>query len=120
MRESVLSGAAAEQLCEHEDNEAGLEMNRAASRKQFPISQRFFTTPAVLSGMATAVKELFISDQSTGEIAGGSKLGIDATKKNPGEGFKRAWPPRIKMDEAAKPEVEKLFGGIANRGSNPE
>jgi UbiD family decarboxylase len=24
--------------------------------------------------------------------------GFDATKKLPGEGFKRAWPPLIKMD----------------------
>jgi 4-hydroxy-3-polyprenylbenzoate decarboxylase len=40
----------------------------------------------------------------------GSKLGIDATKKIPGEGFKRAWPPLIKMDEAVKAKVEKLFG----------
>ena len=36
--------------------------------------------------------------------------GIDATKKIPGEGFKRAWPPPIKMDEAVKAKVEKLFG----------
>jgi 4-hydroxy-3-polyprenylbenzoate decarboxylase len=35
----------------------------------------------------------------------------DATKKIPGEGFKRAWPPLIKMDEAVKAKVEKLFGG---------
>jgi 4-hydroxy-3-polyprenylbenzoate decarboxylase len=34
----------------------------------------------------------------------------DATKKIPGEGFKRAWPPLIKMDEAVKAKVEKLFG----------
>jgi 3-polyprenyl-4-hydroxybenzoate decarboxylase len=27
------------------------------------------------------------------EIASGSKLGIDATKKIPGEGFERPWPP---------------------------
>ena len=40
----------------------------------------------------------------------GSKLGIDVTKKIPGEGFKRAWPPLIKMDEAVKAKVEKLFG----------
>ena len=33
----------------------------------------------------------------------------DATKKIPGEGFKRAWPPLIKMDEAVKERVEKLF-----------
>ena len=34
----------------------------------------------------------------------------DATKKIPGEGFKRVWPPLIKMDEAVKAKVEKLFG----------
>ena len=39
----------------------------------------------------------------------GSKLGIDATKKIPGEGFKRAWPPLIKMNAAVKAKVEKLF-----------
>ena len=34
---------------------------------------------------------------------------LDAPKKIPGEGFKRAWPPLIKMDEAVKAKVEKLF-----------
>jgi hypothetical protein len=28
----------------------------------------------------------------------------------PGEGFKRPWPPLIKMDESVKTKVEKLFG----------
>ena len=42
--------------------------------------------------------------------ASGSKMGFDATKKIPGEGFKRAWPPLIKMDETVKAKVEKLFG----------
>jgi 4-hydroxy-3-polyprenylbenzoate decarboxylase len=51
-----------------------------------------------------------VLDHATSEIAIGSKLGIDATKKIPGEGFKRAWPPLIKMDEAVKAKVEKLFG----------
>jgi 4-hydroxy-3-polyprenylbenzoate decarboxylase len=36
--------------------------------------------------------------------------GNDATKKIPGEGFKRAWPPLIEMDESVKANVEKLFG----------
>jgi len=45
----------------------------------------------------------------TSEIASGSKLGIDATKKLPGEGFKRPWPPLIKMDDAVKAKVDKLF-----------
>jgi 3-polyprenyl-4-hydroxybenzoate decarboxylase len=40
-----------------------------------------------------------------------SKLGIDAAKKLPGEGFKRPWPPLIKMDAAVKAKVEKMLGG---------
>ena len=51
------------------------------------------------------------STTPSSEIAIGSKLGIDATKKLPGEGFKRPWPPLIKMDEGVKAKVEKLFGG---------
>jgi 4-hydroxy-3-polyprenylbenzoate decarboxylase len=39
-------------------------------------------------------------------MAIGSKLGIDATKKIPGEGFKRPWPLLIKMDAAVKAKVE--------------
>ncbi len=42
--------------------------------------------------------------------ASGSKLGIDATKKIPGENFKRPWPPLIEMDVAVKAMVERLFG----------
>jgi len=50
-----------------------------------------------------------VLDHATSEMAMGSKLGIDATKKFPGEGFKRPWPPLIKMDDAVKAKVEKLF-----------
>jgi 4-hydroxy-3-polyprenylbenzoate decarboxylase len=50
-----------------------------------------------------------VLDHATSEIAIGSKLGIDATKKLAGEGFKRAWPPLIKMDPAVTAKVEKLF-----------
>jgi 4-hydroxy-3-polyprenylbenzoate decarboxylase len=50
-----------------------------------------------------------VLDHATSEIASGSKLGIDATKKIPGEGFKRAWPPLIKMDEAVKVKIDALF-----------
>ncbi len=39
--------------------------------------------------------------------------GIETTKKIPGEGFKRAWPPLIKMNESVKAKVEKLFGSSA-------
>ena len=41
-------------------------------------------------------------------------------RDSPGEGFKRPWPPLIKMDAAVKAKVEKLFGVIANPASNPK
>ena len=50
-----------------------------------------------------------VLDHATSEVASGSKLGIDATKKLPGEGFKRPRPPLIKMDAAVKAKVEKIF-----------
>jgi 4-hydroxy-3-polyprenylbenzoate decarboxylase len=50
-----------------------------------------------------------VLDHATSEIAIGTKLGIDATKKMPGEGFKRPWPPLLKMDPAVKAKVEQLF-----------
>jgi 4-hydroxy-3-polyprenylbenzoate decarboxylase len=50
-----------------------------------------------------------VLDHATSEIAIGSKLGIDATKKLAGEGFKRPWPPLIKMDEGVKARVAKIL-----------
>jgi 4-hydroxy-3-polyprenylbenzoate decarboxylase len=57
-----------------------------------------------------------VLDHATSEIAVGSKMGFDATKKIPGEGFKRAWPPLIKMDDAVKNKINSLFG---NAGDKP-
>ena len=51
-----------------------------------------------------------VLDHATSEIASGSKLGIDATKKIRAR-FKRPWPPLIKMDSAVKVKVETLFSG---------
>jgi 4-hydroxy-3-polyprenylbenzoate decarboxylase len=58
-----------------------------------------------------------VLDHATSEIAMGSKLGIDATKKLPGEGFKRPWPPLIKMDAAVKARVAKILNliGVGTR-----
>ena len=50
-----------------------------------------------------------VLDHATSEIASGSKLGIDATKKLPGESFKRPWPPLIKMSEEVRRKVDALF-----------
>lgn len=53
-----------------------------------------------------------VLDHATSEIAVGSKLGVDATKKLPGEGFKRNWPPLIRMDEAVQRKVDSLTGRL--------
>lgn len=39
----------------------------------------------------------------------GSKMGIDATKKWPQEGFTRRWPEVIKMDEGVKRRVDEMW-----------
>jgi 4-hydroxy-3-polyprenylbenzoate decarboxylase len=48
-----------------------------------------------------------VLDHATTELAVGTKLGLDATKKLPGEGFKREWPPLIKMDKAVKEKIQR-------------
>ncbi len=50
-----------------------------------------------------------VLDHATSEVAIGSKLGMDATRKLPGEGFRRPWPPLIRMDPAVKERVGKMF-----------
>jgi len=39
----------------------------------------------------------------------GSKMGIDATRKWPTEGFTRPWPEEIRMDEATKRRVDAIW-----------
>ncbi len=51
-----------------------------------------------------------VLDHATSEIGIGGKMGIDATRKMAGEGFKRGWPPLIKMDPAVKDAVDRLKG----------
>jgi 3-polyprenyl-4-hydroxybenzoate decarboxylase len=61
-----------------------------------------------MSRLTSAATIAGVLDHATREIASGSKLGSDATTKIPGEGFKRPWPPLIKMD-AAEGEGEETF-----------
>jgi len=51
-----------------------------------------------------------VLDHATSEIGIGSKLGIDATSKLPGEGFKRTWPPLIRMDPEIKTRIDAFLG----------
>ena len=50
-----------------------------------------------------------VLDHATSEIAIGTKLGIDATRKLAGEGFKRPWPPLIRMSEDVRRKMDALF-----------
>ena len=49
-----------------------------------------------------------VLDHATPTIAAGGKMGFDATRKLPGEGFQRPWPPLIRMDEAVKAKVDAM------------
>ena len=51
-----------------------------------------------------------VLDHATSEIAMGTKLGIDATSKLSGEGFRRPWPPLIRMSENVRQNIDALFG----------
>lgn len=46
-----------------------------------------------------------VLDHATPGIAVGSKLGFDATRKLAGEGFRRAWPPSIRMSDEVRQRV---------------
>lgn len=50
-----------------------------------------------------------VLDHATPSIGFGTKMGIDATHKIPGEAGTRAWPPIIKMDDAVKRRVDELL-----------
>ena len=47
-----------------------------------------------------------VLDHATSEIGIGSKLGVDATRKLAGEGFRRNWPPLIRMDESVREKMK--------------
>jgi len=50
-----------------------------------------------------------VLDHATSEIGVGSKLGFDATRKLPEEGFHRQWPPIIQMDAAIKAKIDEML-----------
>jgi 4-hydroxy-3-polyprenylbenzoate decarboxylase len=42
----------------------------------------------------------------------GSKMGVDATRKWPSEGFTRPWPDEIAMDPATKEKVDRMWKSL--------
>ncbi len=53
-----------------------------------------------------------VLDHSSRAFTYGSKMGLDATKKLPEEGFARNWPELIEMDAATKARVDALWAKL--------
>ena len=53
-----------------------------------------------------------VLDHSSRGFTYGSKMGIDATRKWPEEGFTREWPERITMDAETKRRVDEMWGRL--------
>ncbi|MDB4883155.1 MAG: menaquinone biosynthesis decarboxylase, family [Gemmatimonadetes bacterium] len=53
-----------------------------------------------------------VLDHSSRAFTYGSKMGIDATKKFPEEGFTRDWPAVIEMDEDTKRAVDAMWPSL--------
>ena len=53
-----------------------------------------------------------VLDHATPVVGCGSKVGIDATHKLPGEANCRTWPPIIKMDAVVKQRVDDLLRNV--------
>ncbi len=53
-----------------------------------------------------------VLDHSSRAFTYGSKMGIDATRKWPEEGFTREWPSVIQMDDATKQRVDDIWAKL--------
>jgi 4-hydroxy-3-polyprenylbenzoate decarboxylase len=58
-----------------------------------------------------------VLDHSSRAFTYGSKMGIDATRKWPEEGFTRDWPKRIEMDAATRARVTAMWASLGIRAS---
>jgi len=53
-----------------------------------------------------------VLDHATPVMGFGSKLGMDATHKLPGEANTRPWPALVKMDEVVKQRMDEIVGAL--------
>lgn len=53
-----------------------------------------------------------VLDHSSRTFTFGSKMGLDATRKLPEEGFAREWPALIEMDDATKRRVDAIWAKL--------
>jgi 4-hydroxy-3-polyprenylbenzoate decarboxylase len=57
-----------------------------------------------------------VLDHSSRAFTYGSKIGLDATRKWPEEGFTRSWPKRIEMDAATRARVDAIWPALGLDG----
>jgi 4-hydroxy-3-polyprenylbenzoate decarboxylase len=57
-----------------------------------------------------------VLDHSSRAFTYGSKIGLDATRKLPEEGFVREWPDVITMDDATKRRVDSMWNELGLGG----
>jgi 4-hydroxy-3-polyprenylbenzoate decarboxylase len=53
-----------------------------------------------------------VLDHASRAFTYGSKMGIDATRKWPEEGFTRDWPKKIVMDKATRDSVDAMWSKL--------
>ncbi|MDO8465295.1 MAG: helix-turn-helix transcriptional regulator [Gallionella sp.] len=73
----------------------GLRLKEIAAKLKIavPTARRHLEAAQARLGSSSTLESVAKFNRHLGEIAMGSKLGIDATRKIPGEGFKRPRPP---------------------------
>jgi len=59
--------------------------------------------------MEFALGPIDVLDHASREFGFGSHVGIDATRKLPGEGFRRVWPNEITMSKEVKNRIDALW-----------
>jgi 4-hydroxy-3-polyprenylbenzoate decarboxylase len=60
-----------------------------------------------------------VLDHASRAMSYGSKMGLDATRKLPEEGFTRDWPKVITMDEGTKARVDAMWSKLGVRWTAP-
>ena len=55
-------------------------------------------------------------DHATTEPCIGTHMGVDATRKLPGEGYRRGWPELVRMPEEVRARVEAMRVGTEGGG----
>jgi hypothetical protein len=85
---------------------------KVASRRQNFLSFCSAGAPTLIE-----FKNRLLEKSSDPARAGCYEMDMAVAKKLPGEGFKRPWPPLIKMDVAVKAKVNALFGNSSDKPS---